>query len=294
MPPAELFKYREDNLNTILTILNRGIWFSSPQNLNDPFDSLIKFEDKKVNKDSMWKQYQGYLERSKNLAMTLSKGQFDKLFEGDEPSCKLQKEVRDFVSTFHVARTEMGVLSLSEVSDDMRMWAHYSNEHKGVCFGVRPMYLVDIPLEELFSRTGLYEDLSTSIRKVGYFEAESITNNAYELYAMCGLGGTPEIQQNVLLNMLSVKTSDWAYEKEWRIIRGRGNSMQGFTDEFLTSITFGLKTSEPIKRAIHNIVAFSFKKTIPIYQIIKDQSHPQLLRRKIDDSSDWWIKPYEE
>ena len=40
--PSELFKYRDVEKYTILSLLNCGLWLPKPSQLNDPFDAQLK------------------------------------------------------------------------------------------------------------------------------------------------------------------------------------------------------------------------------------------------------------
>lgn len=90
----------------------------------------------------------------------------------------------------------MGVLSLSEVVDNVLMWSHYSSGHTGFTLGfdARHPYF-NARLSEV--------DEFRHLRRVEY-------RNERPNAPLSFLSG---------VEMFLVKSTDWAYEKEWRIMR---------------------------------------------------------------------------
>jgi hypothetical protein len=90
----------------------------------------------------------------------------------------------------------IGALSLSEVADNVLMWTHYSSAHKGFALGfdARHPYF-NARLSEI--------DEFRHLRRVEY---RSERPNA----PFSDLTG---------IEMFLVKSTDWAYEREWRIMR---------------------------------------------------------------------------
>ncbi|MEX2316616.1 MAG: DUF2971 domain-containing protein [Pirellulales bacterium] len=90
-----------------------------------------------------------------------------------------------------------GVFSCSEVYDDILMWSHYADHHKGVCIGVRPALLGRriMPVE--------YVD------RVPILDVWDYTRSASGIFARLAVA----------------KSARWAHEREWRTI-GRPGSQR--------------------------------------------------------------------
>ncbi|WP_404460257.1 DUF2971 domain-containing protein [Providencia rettgeri] len=98
-----LFKYRSYDKNCLELLLNRELWFASPDTLNDPFEA-----DSSINEvlDAVWASYPIPDEERKK---------YNKLLHKWLNSC--------------------GICSFSKARENQLMWSHYADEHKGVCIG---------------------------------------------------------------------------------------------------------------------------------------------------------------
>lgn len=109
--------------------------------------------------------------------------------------------IRSFGSTIENMKTTTGISCLSESDDSLLMWAHYANNHCGMC--------VEYELLEISKQLGfspvpvIYSDERASFR--------SINQDTIEADAT-----------SVLIESLTSKSPEWSYEKEWRIIRDDG------------------------------------------------------------------------
>lgn len=90
----------------------------------------------------------------------------------------------------------MGVLSLCEVCDSLLMWAHYGASHTG--------FVVEFdPTHPSFNTRRSDDDEFGYLRQVVYRDAR-LSANLVDLDGM---------------EMFLVKSKEWAYEHEWRILR---------------------------------------------------------------------------
>lgn len=118
--PASLYKYYGDAQRNLHNIKANKMWYSAPCNFNDVFDCEIAVDEvaiincalqmapdkKKIRVGSlMWKQI----------------GQ------------NMRREIKSFCSTFEDMRCTTGISCLSESDDSLLMWAHYANNHRGMC-----------------------------------------------------------------------------------------------------------------------------------------------------------------
>lgn len=94
------------------------------------------------------------------------------------------------------------VLCLSELHDNVVMWSHYADEHRGVVFKLRCIDEIDGPL--------------LAARKVSYSDAFPAFPSADE-YARHLTGEQPIDYAPLCWTIAFTKHLDWAYEKEWRV-----------------------------------------------------------------------------
>jgi hypothetical protein len=89
----------------------------------------------------------------------------------------------------------VGVLSLSEVPDNLLMWAHYTGRHTGFVLGFEPQ-------DPYFDRRRTSTDEFRHLRRVVYSDSRP---QAF----MADLDA---------INFFLTKSAHWAYEHEWRVL----------------------------------------------------------------------------
>ena len=170
--PKILFKYRSlepaARVHTLRTISHREIWFSSLANFNDPFEARA------------------------SVSMNGSDEQWQRDFGCPRPDPRrLAGLVPDLEQGVRADGEKLGIFCLSERSDDILMWSHYSASHRGVCFGFRT------------SGDSILSDLqpveySDEYPRIKYFEMTAVQR---------------------VRKMLLTKAAHWSYENEWRVLR---------------------------------------------------------------------------
>ena len=128
------------------------------------------------------------------------------------------------------ATKEYAVLSLSAVADSLLMWSHYADCHRGIC------------LELQFEATEpLHEVRYSTERPVLY-------------YADFG-DATCDRFARTVMDTLTTKSPDWAYEKEWRCIDTGGHGERPMPADMLTGIIFGCRTPDSDKAMVRDWAA---------------------------------------
>jgi hypothetical protein len=92
-------------------------------------------------------------------------------------------------------RTQIGILSLSEAPDNVLLWAHYADQHRGFVVGFDET-------NEFFNRSRGPQDEFFHLRQVAYRPPHTFV----DLSSM----DDPQI--------LVTKSPDWTYEHEWRML----------------------------------------------------------------------------
>lgn len=127
--------------------------------------------------------------------------------------------------------SETGLYCLSEINDDILMWSHYANGHRGLCLQFDAISDARLGDRMLFGQA----------IKVIYSEERPICN----IYKI----GQPKEYQKALLT----KSNHWEYEKEWRVIRTPGEGGPGikpFHPMSLTGVIFGAQISQENKQRV--------------------------------------------
>jgi len=128
-----------------------------------------------------------------------------------------------------------GILCLSRVRDDILMWAHYADKHRGICLEFDGSDLDGSGLE-----------FSASANRDFFFFAEA-QEVKYCGYTPLPLGDPVEQVGRVILT----KSRHWSYEHEYRIFRPNQACVElNFRPEFLTGVIFGCKMPEELRQRV--------------------------------------------
>lgn len=124
----------------------------------------------------------------------------------------------------------VGVSCFSEDNDNMLMWSHYGDGHKGFCLEFDTSY-----------------DPFTKMFPVSYSkEIPEIDMDQF-------LNGSADNLQGISANLLH-KYIDWKYEKEWRIIHTDKTSSYCYKSNALIGVYFGNKISRTDLEIIATII----------------------------------------
>ncbi|MBW3779679.1 DUF2971 domain-containing protein [Aeromonas veronii] len=156
-------------------ILNPTIKLASPIKLNDPFEKTIS--------NDIIKQFRESTDNKRNLY-------------------EVKRECEEYLHT-------SGVISLTENPRSLLMWAHYGNDHKGICIGYKSDFLTKKENKPLpASRPFNTYPIKVNYDKVRFDE---YTDNFGDL-------NNEELLNKILIKTLTTKGDDWIYEKEHRCI----------------------------------------------------------------------------
>ncbi|WIG82984.1 DUF2971 domain-containing protein [Photobacterium damselae] len=229
LKPKILFKYRKFDKGCLELLLNRQLWFAEPASLNDPFEGDSSFSEVL---DAVWDNY------------------------------PLPQEERDcYKEAIKNKLAKTGICSFSKARKNQLMWAHYADEHKGVCIGfkedlLRPegsyVYPIDINYQDEYP----FEDI---IKRFRYFEKFSTINNVQS------------IAGDIYYSILGTKYSSWQYERERRLVSSRSEA-RSFTPEAVNSITFGLRMPKRDKETLKLMLSGPEWGHIKWYQAVKSKT----------------------
>ncbi|MCH8346984.1 MAG: DUF2971 domain-containing protein [Proteobacteria bacterium] len=214
-----LYKFRECCELHLSSLYNRELYFSSPAQLNDPFDSRLP-----VYVGASKEEIRRYLE-----------------FVGtditEENISAMRAELKDGymdVQSNEALLSRFGICSFSMLRDSLTMWSMYSNGHRGYCIEYdNDLLLRDVESFKNDSKLGI---LWGDVNYVSYLPKIQV--------------GSVEI-----IKLFLSKSHQYEYEKEFRIVlAGKNNFVVTYTKEVVKSVILGLEVSEFYEHTLRNIV----------------------------------------
>ena len=162
-------------------------YFASPKAFNDPFDCRPYFS-LQASTAQLTKYFEGALSRhAPELSRAARRAEARRRATAPDCDPRLPRNMADFRRTYdQMVTDQIGVLCLSEVQDNLLMWAHYADSHRGVCLQFKG---------EQFLGTAqpiLYQRIRPTVNPIVHSHEEMLDRS------------------------LLTKSDDWSYEREWR------------------------------------------------------------------------------
>ena len=230
-----LYKYRSFNNYGLQILTNREIYFSSPEELNDPLECLFK-----------------RLPIEKEIKRRLTEEElvlFNELSEkrySERGTCNL---VPIFQAIENISK-QAGIFSLCQTNNDPLMWSHYADGHRGFCIGFSRSYFEDLisnSWQELSIVSGSEVDYSASPKYldviIEYIKKYHKKKN--KLF--------DNLIKPVLISIINTKSNKWCYEMEYRMVRFSKGRLK-FQPEAIKEIIIGQKTSSSDKTMLFSIL----------------------------------------
>jgi hypothetical protein len=219
-PPPILWKYRPWNIHTRSMITGGELWFATVAELNDPFE--FRWQDKFPTDPREQRRFSNALR--------------DMHFPGEDKTKRkaileiFWRQVRDMAAVSpdgivpSSATKPQGVFCLSEVCNDVLMWSHYADRHRGICVGIRTDR---IP--------------ASRFAKVQYCDDIPVLD--------CWEYVKSNVDRFVKLSL--AKATRWQYEKEWRTVHEPGKHLaRGCVDR----IIIGACATDEMKKDVHQAI----------------------------------------
>ena len=246
--PASLYKYYRGTERDLETIKANKMWYSAPCDFNDVFDCEISVDETAII----------------NCALQMTPDNM-KIRKGS-PAWKeirrtMLKEIKSFCSTFETMKSTMGISCLSESDESLLMWAHYANNHRGMC--------VEYDLMKI------NQQLNFTPVPIIYSENRVCFNELHSETA-----GDDSIA--FFIQVITSKSKEWSYEQEWRIIRedsACGDKWNAEKKGALldmvrpTSIILGCAAEEQFEKSVRE---YCEESRIPLYKMHKDKRQYKL------------------
>jgi hypothetical protein len=253
--PRFLYKFRsllpadEKSVDRMRDILVRSrLWFSSPEDFNDPFDTSIKAvvdgdpQELRNRIDNIFKaRGMKWADRQREVARIMSRPQ--------EIPLRVQE-------TFKQTLYAMGVCSFGGDPRSILMWSHYAANHEGFC---------------------LQFELARDVENLISLEV----NYSEEYPVLIYINGTDE-----LMPLLLTKFKGWCYEKESRIIIPESARQYiDFRPAALSGIIIGCRAKQETVEALNNLLAERSARSYPmpkLYRVFLDNSNYELIIKRTD------------
>jgi hypothetical protein len=255
--PDSIYKYKCYKY-ALEIIKDNLIYVPEPSQLNDPFESVIKFDLTDLKNENIKEDYVNHLMEKFNFQI-----------EGKEMDKEvlrtnlLEKIIPNLIDSYDKHREDLyykdysnhGILSLTDIHDDIVMWSHYADMHKGVC--------IKFDTEKL-----IFSGLFNSGFSVIY-------DDKYPLLDLVTLiSPKTDIEIKLLILLFFNKHVSWKYENEYRIIKIFGHHRNH--EEFIkqrkvkinnNSIEEVILGSRFPREKMDEIKSICKEKGIPLYQM---------------------------
>ncbi|OMF45398.1 DUF2971 domain-containing protein [Paenibacillus amylolyticus] len=269
--PSALFKYRGFNKFALDNLLNDTTWLSSASNQNDPYDCALQLDTTSYLQERTIQEVLSLLpEYGFGTPPNSEKKSFEDIVTGileiNKPGDKqnpegnstfvsflkevIQQQNEKSIERFRgISQDGMLISCFSEVNNSILMWSHYAVNHTGFCIEydfIKPQR------EKLITNIlcpVIYQD--TLFDSTQYF-IEAL-NNGENYNNLSGI------------YMAMIKSMEWKYEKEWRLILPMGTS-SGFNRPLFRpeAVYLGAKISDEHKQEIMKIAKH---KEIAVFQM---------------------------
>ena len=252
---------------------NQTIRWNSPLNYNDPFDCyfsmgfnfhLAQFREQAINRlvNTLLGADEPAFELSNPLALGYSKLRKirTKLSEEEirrEIIAGIDESIEIFTAGFVQEekrwRSELGryrLLCVCEEPDNILLWSHYADEHKGVVFQFDCLKEIDAPL--LAAKPVIYAD-----------EPPTIATPEEWIEVLCGLR-SPPAAPTYWHQLMHTKSTVWKEEKEWRVVTTARHYDHGlfedtnFDPREISRMYFGCRISAEDRRELLELASGSF------------------------------------
>lgn len=248
--PASLYKYYSDSQQNLDTVKSNKMWYSAPCVFNDVFDCDVIIDQNKL--------FDSIIQACPTI---------QRMRVGSAAWKTMQAQAKDSAKglrdMFAQMRSAIGIACLSELDDSLLMWAHYANNHRGMCVEYE---LLEINKQLKFTPVPIiYSEERVRFNSLNLSEIEKDTTK-------------------IFIESLTSKSPEWNYEKEWRIIREDSAcgdkwdaGKKGALLEMIrpSSIILGCMAEFEFKKSIQ---AYCEENKISLYRMERDTKQYRLIK----------------
>jgi hypothetical protein len=218
--PRYLYKYRPNSSFTDEIFAEKNIWFSNPNDFNDPFDCQIT-----IDSNNSEDQIRRWIAKN---ASTLN---------GQE----IKRRAKDLIKNpnkWHnilndCARqiiNQTGVCCFAKKKNNLLMWSHYANSHTGVCLGF-----------DILKDSNLFETVIPARYDKSYPSFNYLSN-----------------PNDFTKMLIQTKSNDWEYEEEYRSLKIDFKGNFRYKEIALVEVSFGCKCTLKEVFRIKELISSNF------------------------------------
>jgi len=273
-----VYKYRDwsNKLHRKVLKSKHQIYFASPNTFNDPFDCRINYNFSCLSD----KDREGYIDdRIEFLKEVKRVDESNEKFERNSIRKELEYPEKLHKEFNEIYNSRIGVFCCCQDEEikkgwqNILMWSHYANDHKGFCVGFYKDKLnceVKSNLPNQMLKGGL----------VDYNEEFPILKPLVPISKNMN-----EIGKNYMTGV-KTKAINWEYENEYRLVRINLDSNEpelknrtvNLTNDCIAEVTLGLSISKCHEEQITEICR---KKNIRLYKAVKTPLKFSITRKEI-------------
>lgn len=299
MPPKILYKYFSSERSAFF--LSPMLRFSPLTDLNDPFECMPTFSDIPMNEDRC-----ETIKNEQILKSQLESGKYNGIIPDKDISSMLNSTMVDenfetqakrsslFLEKHKVffKKNPVGILSLTSANNNILMWSHYANDHKGfvVGFDTGHSFFKDArSLNPLIGRLLEVQYSERRYNKIDDFVQNVLkSNDSDKIFEELDHDDEYYVDNvvNKISNEIITKSFLWKYEKEWRYAVNNVDSVNSLgiiglveiAPEMIKSVYLGMFSSQ-----FQNYLAFKFKQKYPSVVLKKARMHETEYKLRFDN-----------
>lgn len=237
------YKYKPlktvEELKHLESILQQKIWIAAPEDMNDPFEFIFKFEidpSKTLNNmESLPRELASYNQQAKNGSQELTENEFSTMLSKPD-FIEQNKKYKIPFKDIKEPHKKIGLFCLTTDPSNIPMWAYYGNEHKGYCLKFeldftkifdemqlslqhRREYLQNIMNgNEIVSFSAKHDnDLKFAFGKVTYSDIPE-TIDFHDAIEFIKNAANYDQMKFWFKKIFGIKYKQWSHENEYRLI----------------------------------------------------------------------------
>ncbi|MFL9996116.1 DUF2971 domain-containing protein [Paraburkholderia sediminicola] len=222
------------NENLISSIVEGYLYFSNPENFNDPYDCHISLKTS--------------IENARRKASGVQRQILDVYTE-------------DLLNRMEADVTRVGVVCFSKSLSNTLMWAHYAKNHSGlvVTYEIPPSFILDNVSEILG-----WSEVSYGNNLIERFFLSLLPNEVKSHFE--------NFIGPLLIKLLSTKAPAWRYEREFRIVKATPGRFD-IEKSWIKQICFGLGTKAEHINLIKQLIAKHGYENVTFARMTRHSSH---------------------
>ena len=234
----------------IENLANNQLYFQRPDEYNDPFDSVIRYYSESTEEAHINK-----IMNHINKVMKLSRCTREQVIEDLEDSIKnglFRREGNLLRAEYYGKDFPLPLACcFSGRNDNVLMWSHYADQHKGICLIFKTRMIIGVPHLTINSK-------ALALNQMNYDKKAPNPINLHN-----------QIEEMAKLSeFLLTKSSDWRYECEYRMFlpeETKKVNLNSFEKEELEGIIFGVRVNINDVNIIYGTIKNNYlSKGIPI------------------------------